>query len=303
MKRAVALVVLACAIASSAALAGPHWTADSKGGHALSGFAPRNDHVDRGRTPSQERTGNGGQSGWRGDNNRSGDNRGDGSRTRDPEPQRHTGRDSGWNRNVSRELDGNSNGRPSGDRPAISDRGERRFARDPRPPTKWDHDQTNWNNDGHGDRQDSRERGPGRNWDRGGGDQRARDGNNWNGDRGWDQNHWRDDHGHDWHHERGWYDRYRVDHFRYYGGRYYGRTRYSYGYYYLPFAYTSRVWIAGDWLPSAYIYDGRYFIDDYWRFGLYEPPFGCGWIRVSGDALLIDLATREIVDAIYNLYW
>jgi Ni/Co efflux regulator RcnB len=134
-------------------------------------------------------------------------------------------------------------------------------------------------------------------WDRSGADR------NWNRDRNWGSNRWRDDRGREWPHERGWYDRYRLDHFHFYGGRYVARQRFFLGYYYLPFAYAPRVWVIGDWLPSPYLYDGRYFVDDYWRFDLYDPPYGCRWVRVRSDALLIDIGTGEVLDVVYDLYW
>jgi Ni/Co efflux regulator RcnB len=55
-------------------------------------------------------------------------------------------------------------------------------------------------------------------------------------------------------------------------------------------------------LPFAY-YDDRYVIEDYGRFDLYDPPFGCRWVRVRGDALLVDLETGEVLDVVYDLYW
>jgi Ni/Co efflux regulator RcnB len=122
-------------------------------------------------------------------------------------------------------------------------------------------------------------------------------------DRDQDRNHWNKDHNHDWHHEQGWYDRYRADHFRFYGGRYFAWSRYFIGYYYVPSGYMPRVWIVGEWLPSAYMVDGQYVLEDYWRFDLYDPPIGCRWIRVGSDALLVDIETGEIIDAVYNVFW
>ncbi|MGB8325968.1 MAG: RcnB family protein [Steroidobacteraceae bacterium] len=176
------------------------------------------------------------------------------------------------------------NQRPVDDPRLVPDRGDRNDARDPRPDMNRDHDQRTWNRDQ-------------RAWDRDGHDR------NWNRDRSWDRNYWRDDRGRQWPHERNWYDRYRFDHFHFYGGRYVARQRFFLGYYYLPFAYVPRVWVIGDWLPAAFFYDGRYFVDDYWRFDLYDPPYRCRWLRVRGDALLVDIGTGEVLDVVYDLYW
>jgi Ni/Co efflux regulator RcnB len=123
-----------------------------------------------------------------------------------------------------------------------------------------------------------------------------------NGDRNWDRNRWHDYRGHYWHHDRGWYDRFRNDHYYFYGGQYTARQRFFFGYYNPPTGYSTRFWTRGDILPYAY-YDGRYFIDDYLRFDLYDPPFGCRWVRVRADALLVDIDSGEILDVVRDLYW
>jgi hypothetical protein len=131
---------------------------------------------------------------------------------------------------------------------------------------------------------------------------------NWQADRGRvqsgnQQRNWRDSQGHDWRANRGWYDRYRVDHYRYDGGRYFARQRYSLGFYAYPRGYSTRLWLAGEWLPPAFFIDGRYDLDNYWVYELYEPPLGCRWTRVGNDALLIDEETGEVLDAVYDLFW
>jgi len=112
---------------------------------------------------------------------------------------------------------------------------------------------------------------------------------------------WRDDRGRYWQNDRRWYDDYRVRYFRYDSGRYYSRQRYSIGFYYPPSSFTIRQWSRGDRLPRSY-YQPRYVIADYWRFDLYDPPFGSDWVRVGDDALLIDSHTGEVLEIVYNLY-
>jgi hypothetical protein len=118
-----------------------------------------------------------------------------------------------------------------------------------------------------------------------------------------DRGTWRDDRGRNWAHERGWYDRYRVDHFRYDRGQYRARQRYSIGYYNYPRGYSSRVWLRGQWLPFALYVNSAYYLDSYWQFDLYDPPYRARWIRVGSDALLVDIDSGEILDVIYELYW
>ncbi|HPF26361.1 MAG TPA: RcnB family protein [Steroidobacteraceae bacterium] len=114
---------------------------------------------------------------------------------------------------------------------------------------------------------------------------------------------WHDNRGRYWQYDRGWYDRYRVQYFRYDRGRYFARDRFSIGIYLAPAGYRSRVWIAGEWLPRLYFSSSRYYINDYDRYALYEPPHWGRWIRVGNDALLIDRDTGEILDVVYDLYW
>ena len=99
------------------------------------------------------------------------------------------------------------------------------------------------------------------------------------------------------------YDRYRAQNFRFDGGRYIGRSRYRMGDYYWPRGYSNDIWLIGAWLPAAFFLDTRYQLVEYWRFGLYEPPFGTHWIRVGADALLVDDFNGEVLDAIYDLFW
>jgi hypothetical protein len=194
------------------------------------------------------------------------------------------------------------------------DRGERRYARDPRPNVNSDNSRRDWGGDSNRHDRDGR---PGRDWqgshdnNRYEGD-RNRDGDDrhWstdrNRDRDWDRDRdryrWRDNHGRYWTYDRGWYDRYRADHYRYHNGRYYSRERFSIGLYYAPWGYSPRFWLQDWWLPVSY-YDDRYLIYDFWRFDLYEPPYGCRWIRVGGDALLVDRFSGDIVDVVYDLFW
>lgn len=98
------------------------------------------------------------------------------------------------------------------------------------------------------------------------------------------------------------YDRYRLQHFRFDDGRYFGRSRYHAGAFLWPRGFGVRLWLIGEWLPSTFFLDSRYMLD-YWRFGLYQPPAGCRWVRVGDDALLVDDFNGEVLDVVYSLFW
>lgn len=71
---------------------------------------------------------------------------------------------------------------------------------------------------------------------------------------------------------------------------------------YLPpphFAY--RTWAYGDILPGPF-WAQRYWIGDYWLFGLDIPPVGFEWVRYGPDALLIDTATGTVEQVVYGLF-
>ena len=80
-------------------------------------------------------------------------------------------------------------------------------------------------------------------------------------------------------------------HYHYRGGDYRGPSGYAY-----------RRWAYGDILPS--IYWGRdYWIDDYYDYGLADPPPGCVWVRYGNDAVLIDEDSGEILEVVYDQFY
>ena len=69
-----------------------------------------------------------------------------------------------------------------------------------------------------------------------------------------------------------------------------------------PRGHRYRAWGVGNHVPQAY-FTNRYFIGKpgYYRL---PPPFpGTRWVRVGGDALLIDLRAGVVVRAVRGLYW
>lgn len=71
--------------------------------------------------------------------------------------------------------------------------------------------------------------------------------------------------------------------------------------YYYPRGYSVRSWSIGYRLPSVF-FAPSYHIS-YGHYGLAPPPYGCTWIRVDRDVMLIDLETGEIVDILYGFYY
>lgn len=60
-------------------------------------------------------------------------------------------------------------------------------------------------------------------------------------------------------------------------------------------------WTYGQILPRIY-WGPQYLVGDYWLFGLEVPPVGCEWVRYGDDALLVDLATGEILQVEYGVF-
>ena len=108
----------------------------------------------------------------------------------------------------------------------------------------------------------------------------------WRRDRRFDNRNWR----------RGWNDWRSHWYHGWSGSRYRSTSRY-----YHPRGHHLRSWYVGLLLPRVY-YAPSYYID--WRYyGLSSPPWGCEWIRISDDLLLVDLATGEVLDVLNNFWY
>jgi Ni/Co efflux regulator RcnB len=116
--------------------------------------------------------------------------------------------------------------------------------------------------------------------------------------RDWDRDryqtrHWRDDDWkHNWRHQQWrshWYHGWS-------GSRYRAPVRYSY-----PHGYGYYRWSIGYRLPAPFLIASYYV--DYDHYGLAPPPYGCRWLRVDRDLLLVELVSGEIVDVLYNFYF
>ena len=80
------------------------------------------------------------------------------------------------------------------------------------------------------------------------------------------------------------------------GSRYRAPARYVY-----PRGYSSYSWRVGYQIPLAFLI-ANYYID-YRPYGLSAPPYGCRWVRVDGDLLLVETRSGEIVDILYDFFY
>ena len=69
-----------------------------------------------------------------------------------------------------------------------------------------------------------------------------------------------------------------------------------------PRGYSVRSWGVRQILPSFFLMD-RYYIDDFWNYGFDEPPYGCRWVRVGDDALLVNVYSGQIVDVVPGVFY
>lgn len=155
-----------------------------------------------------------------------------------------------------------------------------------------------------------------------GGDHRTRDGGDHNGYRGgdrggepgqWSGDHrqWNGDHRGDRGGDRnGWRGDHRAppsgNHARWSPGRYphayHSSHRYHWRSYRTPPGFYVHSWAYGEILPQAW-FSPDYVIEDWWDFGLPEPPYGYDWVRVGDDALLIYEGSGEVVQVVRDLFW
>jgi Nickel/cobalt transporter regulator len=83
---------------------------------------------------------------------------------------------------------------------------------------------------------------------------------------------------------------------------YWSQQRYRFGAYRAPYGYYSRAWAFGDFLPRGW-YAEDYWLNDFLDFGLPYPPPGFEWVRVGGDALLVDRYSGRIVQVVRGIFW
>jgi Ni/Co efflux regulator RcnB len=73
------------------------------------------------------------------------------------------------------------------------------------------------------------------------------------------------------------------------------------GPYHRPAGYVAHRWGYGEILPRLY-WAAPYILADYWLFALEVPPAGFEWVRVGNDALLVNTASGEVLQAEYGVF-
>ena len=76
---------------------------------------------------------------------------------------------------------------------------------------------------------------------------------------------------------------------------------YHIGVYRHPHGWVAHRWVYGEILPRAY-WAAPYLLADYWLFGLEIPPVGFEWVRDDGDAILVNVATGQILQVEYGVF-
>ncbi len=83
---------------------------------------------------------------------------------------------------------------------------------------------------------------------------------------------------------------------------FWSQNRYRLGAYRAPYGYYVRDWGYGDFLPRGW-YGDSYFLGDFLDFDLPYPPPGYEWVRVGGDAIMVDRYTGRIVQVVRGIFW
>ena len=73
------------------------------------------------------------------------------------------------------------------------------------------------------------------------------------------------------------------------------------GPYHRPAGWQAHRWAYGQILPRAY-WAPQYLLADYWLFALEVPPAGYEWVRDDDDAILVNIATGEILQVEYGVF-
>jgi Ni/Co efflux regulator RcnB len=83
---------------------------------------------------------------------------------------------------------------------------------------------------------------------------------------------------------------------------FWSHDRFRVGAYRAPYGYYVRTWGFGEFLPRGW-YGENYWVGDFLDYGLPYPPPGYEWVRVGGDALMIDRYTGRIVQVVRGIFW
>ena len=184
---------------------------------------------------------------------------------------------------------------------------------------------SNWRQDARGQWQrererdrarDGRDRDDNRRWNRD-----ARGNNDWRGNNGWNNNGWNNNRwgysngwrgngwsNNGWGYNNGWrsWDRdgwRRDNRYDWYGWRNRHRSTFSLGLYYAPWQDYSYSRFDIGVVIGAPFYDQRYWITDPYAYRLPPADGPYRWVRYYNDALLVDIYSGEVVDAIYDVFY
>jgi Ni/Co efflux regulator RcnB len=86
-----------------------------------------------------------------------------------------------------------------------------------------------------------------------------------------------------------------------YQHNYQAARSYHVGVYRRPPGWVSHRWAYGQILPRAY-WGAPYILADYWLFALEVPPVGFEWVRDDTDAILVNVATGQIIQVEYGVF-
>jgi Ni/Co efflux regulator RcnB len=78
--------------------------------------------------------------------------------------------------------------------------------------------------------------------------------------------------------------------------------RYQWEPYRQPRGWYYRRWSYGQEFPPIF-WGQEYWINDYWDFGLMDPPYGYVWVRYGPDAMLIAVETGLILSVMYGVFY
>ena len=83
---------------------------------------------------------------------------------------------------------------------------------------------------------------------------------------------------------------------------FWSQHRFHLGAYRAPYGYYARAWGFGDFLPRGW-FGEDYWIGDFLDYDLPYPPPGYEWVRVGGDAIMVDRFTGRIVQVVRGIFW
>jgi Ni/Co efflux regulator RcnB len=69
-----------------------------------------------------------------------------------------------------------------------------------------------------------------------------------------------------------------------------------------PHGWYEHRWVFGEILPALF-WSQNYWLNDYYDYGLGDPPPGFVWVRYGSDALLVDQNSGEVLQVEYDVFY